>query len=262
VTDPKREFIKIIRSGFQRHHAWKVFGDFCEMAACSLYNRLQQDPLIEERYLRARGRYEADEAKHFPELFDLVVQGLEASPRDFLGECFQELELSNHWVGQFFSPYPIAQLMAELNVNGLDPEQHLKEHELITVSDPACGAGVMVIAFAQALRERGINYQTCLYAEGTDVDPTAAHMSYIQWSLLGIPATVYLGNTLSMEMREAWRTPFYWMGTNCWKIRRWRQGQSRGAEAVAVDAPIPALAHDVKLGEQMDLLTAIQESAA
>lgn len=40
-----------------------------------------------------------------------------------------------------------------------------------------------------------------------DVDRTAALMAYIQLSLWNVPATVVVGNSLTLEEREVWLTP-------------------------------------------------------
>ncbi|MNE83944.1 hypothetical protein D3C80_1808070 [compost metagenome] len=70
----------------------------------------------------------------------------------------------------------------------------------------------MVIAFAQALTEQGINPQQTLFARCTDVDATAAQMCYLQLSYLGIPAEVITGNSLTLDARRVFRTPFWYLG--------------------------------------------------
>jgi hypothetical protein len=43
-----------------------------------------------------------------------IVQSLEAGLHDCLGQLFMALELGDHWKGQYFTPYEVAYLMAEL----------------------------------------------------------------------------------------------------------------------------------------------------
>ena len=62
-----------------------------------------------------------------------------------------------------------------------------------TATDPACGAGAMLIAFANAAKRHGINYQKHVLFVSQDIDRTAAMMCYIQMSLLGCPAVVVIG---------------------------------------------------------------------
>jgi hypothetical protein len=72
--------------------------------------------------------------------------------------------------------------------------------------EPAVG-GAMVIACAQALQDMGINYQQHMHVTAVDVDERVAHMAYVQFSLLHIPAIVVVGNSLSLDVRGVWYTP-------------------------------------------------------
>ena len=45
-------------------------------------------------------------------------------------------------------------------------------------------------------------------------------MAYIQFSLMHIPAVVYVGNTLSMEMHDVFYTPAHFTGLWDSKLRR------------------------------------------
>lgn len=47
---------------------------------------------------------------------------------------------------------------------------------------------------------------------GTDIDERCVAMSYIQCSLLGIPAIITHGNALTLECWSEWETPAYIMG--------------------------------------------------
>ncbi|ELT2938103.1 SAM-dependent DNA methyltransferase, partial [Salmonella enterica] len=44
-----------------------------------------------------------------------------------------------------------------------------------------------------------------------DIDPIAADMAFIQLSLLGIPAEVVTGNTLTMQLNRVRYTPVYYI---------------------------------------------------
>jgi N-6 DNA Methylase len=150
----------------------------------------------------------------------LREQGKPAFPRaDFLGSLFMELELSNHWRGQFFTPYTLCGFMARVTFSPEDLREKVEEQGFVTVMEPACGAGAMIIAFASAMLEAGFNPQQHLHVTAIDVDQTAAYMAFIQLSLLGIPATVYVGNTLTGQMREVLHTPFHRRGLWDWKLR-------------------------------------------
>jgi hypothetical protein len=224
-ADPLRAFTREVSTfGGGRHQAWRVFADFCEMAALSLQQQPFKDPAREARYLALAKPYDADEMQAFSRLLSFVIAGLDAEPCDFLGRAFQELELANHWRGQFFTPWALARCMAEMHLGDAALFEAL---DFVTVNDPACGAGVMLLAFADAVHARGINPQERVYTYAQDVDSTAAHMCFIQLALTGQPATVVIGNTLTLEVRDTLLTPAHHFGLWQFRLaRREQQGES------------------------------------
>ena len=163
------------------------------------------------------GRYKKDEVTAFAYMLGIVVQALEDEPQDFLGEMFMQMELSSHWHGQYFTPYELCHLMAGLQIDD-DMVARMKSGGFVTVSEPACGAGAMIIAMTQALMGKKVNYQKSMHVTAVDVDATAAHMAYIQFSLLHIPAYVINGNTLTLSTRQTWITPAHAMGNWDYKL--------------------------------------------
>src|SRR5579863_8704513 len=51
------------------------------------------------------------------------------------------------------------------------------------------------------------HYQKHLHVTAVDVDPKCVHMTYLQLSLLHVPAIVVHGNSLSLEEFGHWYTP-------------------------------------------------------
>jgi type I restriction-modification system DNA methylase subunit len=199
----KKEFIATVTKGAYRFRTWEIFSDFCQMGAISLYQPFRLSEDLEEEYLKIIGKYNKEEVQIFPKLLSLVVMGLSAKMGDFLGECFHELNLGSKYKGQFFTPYYISKLMASIL------GESTKEIE--TMSEPACGAGGMIIARADVLQGFGINYQKTMIVQAVDIDSLCVHMCYIQLTLLHIPAEVVHGNSLSLEVFNTWYTPAYIM---------------------------------------------------
>ena len=75
-------------------------------------------------------------------------------------------------------------------------ENSLTTKEIVTVND-CCGSGCLLIAFANSLYGKNINYQKKVFLFAQNIDLTAALMCYIQLSLLGYLAAVEVGNSLS-----------------------------------------------------------------
>ncbi|MFI5304963.1 MAG: N-6 DNA methylase [Nitrospiria bacterium] len=209
-TEYHKEFEKTIRSVSYSKHLWEIFSDFVEMAAISLSNAIYLDPDKEKRYLDLAGRYQRNEISILPKLLGITINALEGTSCDFLGEMFMQLELASHYHGQFFTPFPICKMMADMNL--VDIEKTIESKGYVTCGEPCVGAGAMVIALAKSCMEKKINYQEKVHVTAIDISPVAAHMAYIQLTLLHVPAIVYIGNSLSMEMCEKWVTPAHVMG--------------------------------------------------
>lgn len=209
--------LKTIRDLSRSYGTWQVFSDFLSMAANAISNSVdtQNFKSREENYLAIIKKYTPDEQKLFPELFACLVLALEKDLEtkgfvDVLGVLFHELELHNHYVGQFFTPQNVCNMMGEITIG--EPATELEEKGFISVLEPCIGSGAMVLGFAQAFSNRKFNPQKQLVVKGIDIDIKCVHMTYIQLSLYGIPAVVVHGNTLTNEEWSHWYTPTYILG--------------------------------------------------
>lgn len=200
-----------------RHSLHQLFRDFIEMAAISISNAVDLGPREEReaRYRQIVKQYNQEEVNEFPILLAELVNALEYGFDDILGRLFGMLELQNVRAGQFFTPYHICQFMGEMTVH--DVKERLDHQEFITIMEPCIGAGGMVIAVAQAFRARDLNPQTQLHITGVDIDLTCVGMAYLQLSLLGLPAVLVHGNSLSREIWSTWYTPMHVL--NNWSIK-------------------------------------------
>lgn len=217
----KKNMIKLFEKLAYRHNSWTVYSDFLEMAAISLSNSVDflNRNEREKRYLDIISGYSKEEGAIFQKLFGELVTALEEETTDVLGELFMELQLGSKWKGQFFTPIHVSKAMGMVTLNDVD--KLIQERGFITVLEPASGGGSRIIGLALALREKGHNYQKDMVVTAVDLDVKAVHMCYIQLSLLGIPAIVLHGNTLSMEMYEEWKTPFYILGG--WQFKKQKE---------------------------------------
>ena len=83
-------------------------------------------------------------------------------------------------------------------------------HELFCLM--VCALGAKFHDFLGAIfmgLEAGFNPSEQMFAHCIDIDPIAADMSFIQLSLLGIPAQVVTGNALTLECSRVRYTPVY-----------------------------------------------------
>ena len=120
--ESQSEFAKVFRGLTDRHSSWQVWADFITLSAISIAAPFgvpgdERHREREKEYRDIMERYQPEEQKVFPTLFTLTVDALEAEPeQDFLGELFMMLELSNHWKGQFFTPYDLCRCMASITM--------------------------------------------------------------------------------------------------------------------------------------------------
>ena len=163
---------------------------------------------LEKEYLEIVGKYSKEEVNKFCELLANFIELSEPEPRDILGNLYMELDLGNLNNGQFFTPHEISLLMSKL-VYGDVLENMTKP--FITLSEPACGAGGIVLAFVNEMLKKRINPAEKLFVQCIDIDRLAGFMCYLQLSLWHIPAEVIIGNTLTMKFREVYYTPAYYL---------------------------------------------------
>ena len=208
--DTKKEMIKLINKIANRYGTYEVFFDFVQLASLAITNIDEDDKSLfdkrEKQYLDVIGRYKKEEYDIFPELLALLAMELNFYPSDILGEIFHDLELQNEWKGQYFTSIYICEAMSEMSLPNL--EQVIEEQGYITVDEPACGSGAMLIGMARSMKRRGYDCAQIL-ARATDVDVRCVYMTYLQLSLLGIPAVVIHGNSLTFETYSIWETPMY-----------------------------------------------------
>lgn len=208
----QNEFVKTLNKMAYEHHAYDIFCDFLTLSCYALANVSHFNRERENKYLSIIGKYKKDVREQFPKLLALVTEGFECGFSDFLGEVYMACDFGSDRMGQFFTPYSVCQVCAETSL----PE-NLDKNRIYKVLEPACGGGAMVIALAEAFYKKGLNFQQNMYVEMTDLSWNSVCMSMIQMSLLGIPATIIHGNSLSSEVFDVFETPM--VGINLTKER-------------------------------------------
>ena len=207
----QKQFIKAFDRLAHHRERHDVLADFLEMAVCAVRKRtLPPGPAadaLEDRYMAVVKRNTPEDVRAMPELFGIAALAVQNGGCDFLGQVVVELELPNDHMGQFFTPYDVSRMMAEMTMQ--DAGQVIAARGFVTLHEPASGAGGMVVAAADVLEKQGFDIGRQLYVDAIDLSPMCFRMSYLQASLRGVPATIRRGNTLSREMFEQAVTPAF-----------------------------------------------------
>ena len=193
------EIMKRIKSAVYRVDTHQLISDVFECGAIAISNQvdlLQRDER-EERYKKIMEKYQPKERELLAEIFGMIFALLSSVVYDngcfddYLGELFMRCNQGNSNAGD-------------------EVLEKSERNEILTVNDPCCGGGGLLIAALDVLKnEYNINYARNCFMEASDIDIRCVHMTYLQLSLAGVPAIIKHQNALTRELWSVWRTPAY-----------------------------------------------------
>ncbi len=208
VNIPK-EFNRLLHEVDTSKSVSEIFNDFLTLSIYSIAQPFYRSQIIEEKYLNTAKKYSRKQLDYFAAMNAYTLISLDLGMKDFLGEMFNMNGLGEHRKGQFFTPYHASKLMGRLHCINLKVD--IENKDFITMCEPCCGSGGIIIAFADCMKEEGINFQQKLYVEAMDIEEICYKMAYLQLSLLGIAAKVQLGDSLSLKVKETLYTPMFFI---------------------------------------------------
>jgi hypothetical protein len=184
------------------------FRDFCELAYCS-YAKLTANRdravTLEKRYMQIVSTYpDKDTIRAYPALLAQAYIAVNER-QDFLGIVANEIGALDARAGQFFTPFHVCQLMAEISLVGAG--SLIRDQGFLTLNEPTAGAGAMILATADVLERQGFDPRIHLIVKAQDISQLCFHMCFLQLTFRAIPALVERANTLSLEVFESAWTP-------------------------------------------------------
>lgn len=196
------DFRKVLKSLSHRHDSRRVFDAFVRFSACALAAQTR-----EAEYLEEVGHWDRSDLDAFAEALAALVMEMETQPfEDLIGGYYMDFALSSkgqQWNGEFHTPKAVADLVARMTLGDIET---LPGEGPITVCEPACGSGTMLLSLAQAcppaVRRR-------LRVTAIDISRTACDMAFINTTLWGIPTRVIHGDSLSLDCWAAWSNIHY-----------------------------------------------------
>lgn len=181
-----------------KHDNLIAFSDFVEVTACAI-----SKPFLDRdnQYFSIQSRYSDDEMRLFQKMAFCLVEHLEHEPQDVLGQIYMYLNIANKQRGQCFTPVCISELMAKTSIE----TKNIKG--VYTLNDPTCGSGALIIGAIKSMVNDGKNPNKDVFVTASDLDRKSVMMCYVQLSLLGIPAIITHGNSLTGDIFDQWKTP-------------------------------------------------------
>lgn len=209
------EFIKLIGSGAFEKNDGEKFQDWVEAAYCAyaklsalaMNDQARADDL-EARYMRIVDSYRDKDyiREVWVPLKEIAIEAVEPGGCDFLGVVAGLIGQLNAGQGQFFTPFEVSRMLAQMQLTDMQPV--IEKNGFLTLGEPACGSGGMIIAAADVVQQLGFNPMLTMLVEAWDVSYLAYCMCFLQLTWRGVTAHVVRGNSLSMKtFEEAW-TPF------------------------------------------------------
>ena len=254
VRDPhQKEIVKLFSEFDGSKNRRQIFDDFLWMTAIAISNAvdLAHREEREARYMAIVKQYKPKDMEIFARMVAEITAGMEANPdQDFLGEMYMALDFGSSSAGQFFTPYSVCRAMASI-VSDFDRlKAQIEERGFVSVLDPACGAGALLVAFANECMRQGINYQRQVLFVAQDLDHTVACMCYIALSLMGCPGYVVVGVSLAhpstsrdergllpVDNGNVWYTPMFMTRPN-WTFRKLAAALGTSDRAAGEYAPV------------------------
>src|SRR5581483_3897386 len=196
------DFRKLLGTLSHKHDLRRVCDAFVRMAACAVAAGTR-----ELEYLEEAKRWEKPDLNCFSQALGALVLEMEGRPfEDVIGDYYMEYALSQkgqQWNGEFHTPKPICDLMARMTLGDLES---LPTEGSITVCEPACGSGAMILSLAQICSPEA---RRRLRVMAIDINRTACDMAFINTTLWGIPTRVIHGSSISLEFWAAWSNIHY-----------------------------------------------------
>ena len=210
------DIMKVIEKGAYQYGRLELLSDAFHCGSIIVSNRFDagRAPERQTTYENIMGKYDPNGKVLLQDLISRIISLLSKQIfsnvgfDDYLGRLFMLSNTNSKWAGQFFTPYSVSKLCSTITIGAADVDGCIKADDVLTLNEPTCGSGGMILAAADVLyNQYRFNISRNLLAVCADIDARCVHMAYLQLSLAGIPAIIYHQDTLSMKCWDTWITP-------------------------------------------------------
>ena len=184
------DFRKIFEQLSARNSYSETFNNFLDFALYMYKLKKYEDDIANMKRLESiyTTKQEAEWMSELLAKFSIASDNDGQGFHDALGDLFMDL-VSHGKNGQFFTPMPVCEMMARI-LHGDDLKKGM------TVSDPACGSGRMLLAMGKIERQ--------LEFYGADNDLTCCKMAVLNMFINTMEGEIAWMDSLSMEHYKSW----------------------------------------------------------
>ena len=194
LSDGGKKFLQLFNVISRHQNGVTAFGDFLDYCL-KIMNIMYETPSFEDIEKKYTHPQEADA---FLEMFKLLGELSDDNGvgfYDFLGDFYQ-INISVGKLGQFFTPIPLCDFMAQINIGSRGDMEAQVQHGK-RVLDPACGSGRFLLSAAKIIGRDNYFY-------ASDIDINCAKMAVINLMLNSMEGEVAWMDALLMKPWKIW----------------------------------------------------------
>lgn len=205
VTEPVVDRLEDVHfeTGLAKFDVYRDWLDLC------IYGLARQDEPYLEIVDEYRDRFGEDTGEDCIETYANALGALTAATieadHEVLGLVYEQLGHSSDSFGQYFTPHNVSDAMAAMTVSA---EGAADADPPLTVHDPACGSGRLLISVAKRVHE--FDDPPPLFVSGQDRDPVCAKMTAVNLALASCWGRAIQGDSMLVEQQRVFHTNPRW----------------------------------------------------
>lgn len=130
MADFIKEFTKKLQMADYGRNPRDIFSDFLSLATASFANIVYKNDDLENEYLDIISKYKKPEI--FSELLAMIVNEFERENfQDLMGRIYMQGGFGNSNAGQFFTPFHVSDMMAQITIYEDDLKKKSKNMDIL-----------------------------------------------------------------------------------------------------------------------------------